>query len=174
MNEPFSHQDAKGNRKTEMKRSFMLVLCSHERGPHALERMRWRKRERDSVFPRQPMRIQYTPTRLGLCVATHTLTRHMCPCSSPPRNSNPALSQSEPHSPPTLMRFLLDVFDNNLFHPSKRVGHGKKGPALEALLHLSPWLSRETKSLRRHHSAVQLPLKRDGDQIPLIHNKTTL
>lgn len=106
---------------------------------------------------------------------THThATRHMCPFSSPPCNINPSLSQSGPHSPPTLMRFLVDVFDNNLFHPSKRVGHGKKGPALEALLHLLPRLSSETKSLRRHHSAVQLQLKGDGDQIPLIHNKTTL
>lgn len=72
------------------------------------------------------------------------------------------------------MRFFPDVYDNNLFHPSKRAGHGKKGPALEALLHLLPRLYSETKSPRRHHCAVQLLLKRDAEQIPLIHNKTTL
>lgn len=111
---------------------------------------------------------------------THTLThalhatRYMCPCSSPPCNINPSLSQSGAHSLPTLMRFLLNVYNNNLFHPSKRAGHGKKGPALKALLHLLLRLSSETKSLHRHHSVVQLQLKRDGDQIPLIHNKTTL
>lgn len=64
------------------------------------------------------------------------LTRHTLP--SPPHNINPfALS-----IPATLHAdfdaflssfFYRDVYDNNLFHPSQRAGHGKKGPRSWAL-----------------------------------------
>lgn len=152
--------------------------CVHMRGDHTLRREWDRKRERRTVsFPDNP-RGSNTLPRVWACVwppQTHTHTHatwvHVHPLlvTSTLRFFNPG------H---TLRRlwciFLLDVYDNNLFHPSKGAGHVKKGPSLEALLHLLPRLSSETKSFHRDHSVVQLQLKRDGDQIPLMHNKTTL
>lgn len=99
------------------------------------------------------MRIQYTPTCLSLCVAaaqTHTHTQllhatcvrvHPLFVTSTLRSLNPGHTSRRLWC---VFFFCSMLYYNNLFHPSKRVGHGKKGPALEALLHLLLRLSSET------------------------------
>lgn len=123
-----------------------MAASVHMRGDHTLLEG---QNERDSVFPRQPTRIQCTPTRLDSCVAyIHALHAtcvrvHPILWTSTLRSLNPG-----PHSSPTLMHFLFTVYDNNLFHPAKRArATGRKAFALRASLHLLPWLTSETKSL---------------------------
>lgn len=136
------------------------------RGDHTLEREWDRKRERGTVsFPDSPWESNTLP-HVWACVwppHTHTHTLHAtCVCVHPLLVTSTLRSLNPGYTPRRLWCVLCILYDNNLFHPSKRAGHGKKGPALEALLHLLPRLSSETKSLRRHHSVVQLQLKGTG------------
>lgn len=104
---------------------------------------------------------------------THMLTRHTLP--SPPHKINPfALS-----IPATLHAdfdsFLSSFFFNSMcttiifFTLPKERAMGRKAPLLSPRFIFCPRQNRFAGT-----SVVQLQLKGDGDQIPLIHNKTTL
>ena len=176
---PF-HIGMQNKAREERWRDPLYWKCVHMRRDHTLGKEWDREAERGTVSLTDNPWESNTLPRVWAGVwplhthahpHTHTHTHVTFVCVHPLLVTSTLCFLNPGHTPCRLwciffFFFLLDVFNNNLFHPSKRPGFGKKGLALKASLHLLPRLSSETKLLHPYYSEVQLQLKRDGDQIP--------